>query len=119
VHDGDNTYGAPRITAELNDSTIIGDEQRVNHKRVARVMREHGIAGLRLRRKIRTTVPDPDDAVVPDLMKRDFSAAAANVRYVGDITYLPYEGGHLYLATVIDCCSRRLFGWSIAEHMRT
>ena len=91
----------------------------MNHKRVARVMREHGIAGLRLRRKVRTTVPEPSDDKVPDLLKRDFTATAPNTKYVGDITYLPYDGGHLYLATVIDCCSRRLVGWSIAEHMRT
>ena len=112
-------YGAPRITAELNDGTTADDEDRVNHKRVARVMRAHGIAGLRLRRKVRTTVSEPDDQKVPDLLKRDFTAAAPNNRYVGDITYLPYESGHLYLATVIDCFSRRLVGWSIAEHMRT
>jgi len=112
-------YGAPRITAELNDGTVPRDKGRVNHKRVARVMRAHGIAGLRLRRKVRTTVPEPSDEKVPDLLKRDFTAPAPNVKYVGDITYLPYDGGHLYLATVIDCCSRRLVGWSVAEHMRT
>ena len=119
VHDADGAYGAPRITAELNDGTIVGDAGRVNRKRVARVMRERGIAGLRLRRKVRTTIPDLDDTPVPDLLKRDFTAPAPNLRYVGDITYLPYDGGHLYLATVIDCFSRRLVGWSIAEHMRT
>lgn len=112
-------YGAPRITAELNDGTVLGDDGRVNHKRVARVMRAHGIAGLRLRRKVRTTVPEPSDTPVPDLLRRDFTAPAPNIKYVGDITYLPYDGGHLYLATVIDCCSRKLAGWSIAEHMRT
>jgi transposase InsO family protein/transposase-like protein len=119
VHEADNTYGAPRITAELNDGTILGDDGRVNHKRVARVMRERGIAGLRLRRKIRTTIPEPADTPVPDLLKRDFTANEPNTKYVGDITYLPYEGGHLYLATVIDLYSRRLVGWSIADHMRT
>lgn len=112
-------YGAPRITAELNDGTITGENGRVNHKRVARVMRAHGIAGLRLRRTVRTTVPEPDDQIVPDLLQRDFTAPAPGRKYVGDITYLPYDGGHLYLATVIDCFSRRLVGWSIAEHMRT
>ncbi|MDT0264656.1 DDE-type integrase/transposase/recombinase, partial [Jatrophihabitans lederbergiae] len=74
---------------------------------------------LRLRRKVHTTIPEPADTPVPDLVKRDFTAPAPNVKYVGDITYLPYDGGHLYLATVIDCYSRRLVGWSIAEHMRT
>ena len=123
VHEMDRAYGAPRITAELNDGTVIGDDARVNHKRVARVMRAHAIAGLRLRRTVRTTIAEPSDTPVPDLLERDFTAPAPNRRYVGDITYLPYgdghSGGHLYLATVIDCCSRKLVGWSIADHMRT
>ena len=118
VHQRDKTQGAPRITAELNDGAP--PMARVNHKRVARVMREHGIAGLRLRRRVRTTVPEPADQKVPDLLNRDFTADAANQRYVGDITYLPLaDGANLYLATVIDCFSRRLAGWAIAEHMRT
>ena len=86
VHDADSSYGAPRITAELNEGTIVGDAGRVNRKRVARVMRQRGIAGLRLRRKVRTTIPEPDDTVVADLLGRDFTAPAPNLRYVGDIT---------------------------------
>ena len=118
VHDEDNTYGSPRITAELNDG--VPDGERVNHKRVARVMRTNGIAGYRRRRRVTTTVADPADQKVPDLLKRDFTATQINTRYVGDITYLPLaSGGNLYLATVIDCCSRRVTGWAIAEHMRT
>ena len=93
---------------------------RVNHKRVARVMRWAGIAGYVKKRRIRTTIPDQADQKVPDLVKRDFTADAPNRRYVGDITYLPLaDGGNLYLATVIDCYSRRLAGWAIANHMRT
>jgi transposase InsO family protein len=118
IHDQDRTQGAPRISAELNDGAAPG--QRVNRKRVARVMRAHVMAGLRLRRRVRTTVPEPADQKVPDLLRRDFTATAPNQRYVGDITYLPIaDGSHLYLATVIDCFSRRLAGWAIAEHMRT
>ena len=118
IHAEDNTIGAPRVTAELNDGAEPG--QRVNHKRVARVMREHGIAGYRKRRRVTTTVPEPADQKVPDLHKRDFTAARPKTRYVGDITYLPIaDGSNLYLATVIDCCSRRLAGWAIADHMRT
>ena len=57
---------------------------------------------------------------MPDLLERDFTAPAPNQRYVGDITYLPLaDGSNLYLATVIDCYSRRLAGWAIADHMRT
>ncbi len=118
VHDEDNTYGAPRITAELNDG--VPDDDRVIHKRVARVMRGAGIAGYRRKRRVKTTVADPANPKVPDLLGRDFTAAQVNTRYVGDITYLPLgTGSNLYLATVIDCCSRRVAGWAMAEHMRT
>jgi len=117
IHDTDTAQGVPRITAELNDGAP--PETRVNHKRVARVMRQAQIAGLRLRRRVRTTVPEPADQRVPDLINCDFTASAPNQRYVGDITYLPIgDGSNLYLATVIDV-SRRLAGWAIAEHMRT
>jgi transposase InsO family protein len=113
THDG--TYGSPRVMAELRDTG-----RKVNHKRVERVMRVFGIVGVHLRKKVRTTVPEPSHQKVPDLLKRDFTALAPNQRYVGDITYLPVgDGEFLYLATVIDLCSRRLAGWSIAGHMRT
>ena len=113
AHDG--TYGAPRITAELHD-----DGMMINHKKVARVMRRYRVQGLRLRRRVQTTIPDPAATKAPDLIGRDFTASQVNQRYVGDITYLPVgERGFLYLATVIDLHSRRLAGWAIADHMRT
>ncbi|MET7889589.1 IS3 family transposase, partial [Streptomyces avermitilis] len=116
VHqDSDGTYGAPRITAELRDE----GGPVVNHKRVARIMRTIGLEGVRLRRRHRTTVADPAAAKAPDLIGRDFTATEVNAKYVGDITYLPVSGAKpLYLATVIDLCSRRLAGWAIADHMR-
>ncbi|MBD9727518.1 IS3 family transposase [Streptomyces caniscabiei] len=116
VHrESDGTYGVPRITAELREAG-----ERVNHKRIARVMRGAGLAGVRLRRRHRTTVVDPAEAKAPDLIGRDFTADEPNTKYVGDITYLPLDGGKfLYLATVIDLASRRLAGWAIADHMRT
>ena len=118
IHTADNTVGAPRVTAELNDGAPA--EQRVNHKRVARVMRTAGIAGYVKKRRVRTTIPEQTEATVPDLLKRNFTAPAPNRRYVGDITYLPLaDGSNLYLATVIDCYSRRLVGWAMADHMRT
>lgn len=111
----DGTYGSPRITAELAD-----DGPAVNHKRVERVMRDAGIVGVHLRKKVRTTIPEPSATPVPDLLQRDFTAREPNTRYVGDITYLPIgDGQFLYLATVLDLCSKRLAGWSIADHMRT
>ncbi|WP_420709822.1 IS3 family transposase [Streptomyces sp. NRRL F-4707] len=116
VHlESDGTYGVPRITAELRET---GDEA-VNHKRVARIMRASGLEGVRLRRRHRTTVPDPAAAKAPDLIGRDFTAAEPSKKYVGDITYLPLDGGKFcYLATVIELASRRLAGWAIADHMR-
>lgn len=110
------TYGAPRITPELREQG-----KRINRKRVARLMRIAGIEGVRLRRRRPAPPPeDADSAAVPDRLGRDFTATALNTRYVGDITYLPIEGGSfLYLATVIDLYSRRLSGWAIADHMRT
>ncbi|MCW5254799.1 IS3 family transposase [Streptomyces sp. SHP 1-2] len=111
----DGTYGRPRITADPRE-----DGERVNHKRVGRVMRKFGIAGLRLRRRQVTTVPEPSATPVPDLLGRDFTASAPNTKYVGDITYLPVgDGEFLYLATVTDCFSRRLVDWSVADHTRT
>lgn len=110
----DGTYGVPRITAELRDGG-----QHVNHKKVARLMRTAQIAGLRLRRRHRTTISDQSAAKAPDLVGRDFTADRVNTIYVGDITYLPIADGKFrYLATVIDLASRRLAGWAIADHMR-
>ena len=83
-------------------------------------MRSIGLAGVRLRRRHRTTITDPAATKAPDLIGRDFTASEPNTKYVGDITYLPLDGGKfLYLATVIDLASRRLAGWAIADHMRT
>ena len=108
-------YGSPRVTAELRDKGL-----RVNEKRVARIMRTFSITGIRLRRRVRTTIPDPATAPVPDLFQRDFTAPEPGLKYMGDITYLPLEDGEfLYLATVLDCFSRKVVGWSIADHMRT
>ncbi|GII98956.1 helix-turn-helix protein [Sediminihabitans luteus] len=76
VHDANRACGAPRITADLNYGASEGE--RVNHKRVARVMRERAIVGLRLRRRVRTTVPDPHAQLVPDLLERDFTATEPN-----------------------------------------
>ncbi|MDX3419116.1 IS3 family transposase [Streptomyces sp. MD20-1-1] len=108
-------YGSPRVTAELRAKGL-----RINEKRVARIMRTFSITGIRLRRRVRTTVADPAASQVPDLFQRDFTATEPGRKYMGDITYLPLaEGEFLYLATVLDCFSRKVVGWSIAGHMRT
>jgi hypothetical protein len=76
----DDTYGSPRVTAELRDT-----DRMVNHKRVERLMRRGGIVGVHLRKKIRTTIPAPDQIPVADLIQRVFTAPKPNQKYVGDI----------------------------------
>ncbi|WP_157680081.1 hypothetical protein [Mycobacterium dioxanotrophicus] len=95
---------SPQLTAELNDG--VPDIGRVNHKRVARVMRVAGIAGDD---GVKTTTPDPANQKVSDLLRRDIQCRD-HQRQVGRGHHLlPLAtGANLYLATVIDCCSRRL-----------
>ncbi|MFI7517318.1 IS3 family transposase [Micromonospora echinofusca] len=112
--DSGGTYGSPRVTVELHDHGV-----RVNRKRVERIMRQRDVVGRHLRRRKRTTIPDPAAPPAPDLIGRDFAATAPDQRWCGDITYLRVGAGWLYLATVIDIATRRLVGWSINTHMRT
>ena len=108
-------YGSPRVTAELREK-----RHWVNEKRVARITRTFSITGIRLRRRVRTTVPDATASPVADLFQRDFTATEPGRKYMDDITYLPLAGGEfLYLATVLDCFSRKVVGCSIADHMST
>jgi transposase InsO family protein len=106
-------YGRPRVTVELRRRG-----RRVNHKRVRRIMCEHGIVGLTRRRRRSLTRQDHAAAPVPDLIGRDFTAEAPGERLVGDITYLPTGEGWLYLATVIDLHTREVVGHAMADHMR-
>lgn len=109
----DATYGEPRITEELARRGEV-----VNHKRVERLMRIHSIVGVHKPAKVRTTIAAEDAPPLPDLIGRRFSPAAPDVAWVGDITYVPTGEGWLYLASVMDMGSRRLLGYSMAEHMR-
>ena len=110
----DGNYGVPRMYKELRQAGMI-----VNRKKVHRLMRTHGMAGRHRRRVCRTTIPGPDGYVIPDLIGRRFEPGAPNVAWVQDITYIATDEGWLYLASVLDLGSRRLIGYSMAEHMRT
>ncbi|OKX77265.1 hypothetical protein AUO95_15575, partial [Corynebacterium glutamicum] len=113
-----NNTATKSITAELKDDP--NTTTPVNHKRVARMMSSMKLFGFTKKRKVITTIPAAVKPVFPDLVKRHFNALAANEVYVGDIAYLPIaDGSNMYLATVIDCYSRRLVGFAIADHMRT
>ncbi len=103
------TYGVRRVHAELR-----GFGRTVNRKRIERLMRRHGIEGRHLRRRKRTTVPDRLAPPVPDLVQRRFTAARLDEKWCGDITYVQVGGTWLFPACVIDICSRRVLGYSMA-----
>jgi putative transposase len=108
------TYGTPRIHADLAESGI-----RVGRKRVARLMRTAGLQGVSRRKVPRTTIRRPETRPAADLVNRDFRAEAPNRLWVADVTYVPTLVGFLYLAVVLDAFSRRVVGWSMANHLRT
>ena len=108
------TYGVPRIHFELL-AVGVG----VGRKRVARLMREMGLVGVSRRKSTRTTRRGTDARPAPDLVQRTFSAQAPNCLWVADITYVPTWAGFIYLAVVVDVFSRRVVGWSMANHLCT
>ena len=105
------TYGAPRVHAELGRRGW-----RVNHKRVERLMRTHGIVGHRPRRRRSLTKPDQGAAPAPDLLGRLFDPDQPDMAWCGDITFIPTDEGWLYLVSVIDLASRHLLGYSMSIH---
>ena len=108
------TYGVPRVHAELAAQGV-----HVGRKRVTRLMAAAGLAGVSRRKGTTTTRRDRDARPAPDLVERDFTAAAPDQLWVADITYIPTWAGFLYLAVVLDAWSRRVVGWAMATHLRT
>src|SRR5579871_1811466 len=108
------TYGSPRVHAAL-----CAQGTRVSRKRVVRLMRCAGLRGCRVRRTLRTTVQDPAATPAPNLVQRQFDVGELDRVWVTDITYLPTNEGWLYLAAMLDGCSRRVVGWAMADHLRT
>jgi transposase InsO family protein len=109
-------YGSPRITAEL---AARGGPTACENT-VARAMRDAGIAALRRRRFVpRTTDAAHANPVAPNVLDRDFAADLPDRKWACDITYVPTaDDGFLYVAAVMDLCSRRIVGWAMAGHMR-
>ncbi len=107
------TYGAPRLQVDLAQAGI-----HAGRKRVARLMRNIGLAGVSRRKHIVTTVKD-GARQAPDLVDRNFTADQPNQLWVADITYIPTWAGFLYLAVVLDAFSRRIVGWSMATTLHT
>ncbi len=109
----DQTYGYRRVHAQL-----IRQGEQVNPELVRELMRDLGLVACQPRPyRPTTTVPgDPDP--IPDLVNRHFTAQAPGQKMVGDITYIPTWEGWLYLATVIDCCTKACIGYAMADHLR-
>lgn len=111
----DGTYGYRRIHADL-----VAEDTECSPELVRQIMRAEGLVACQPRPFRVTTEADAQAAAdMPDLVKRDFDADRPGVKFVGDITYIHTWAGFIYLATVIDCYSKKVVGWSIADHMRT
>ena len=113
-HRSRETYGSPRVHAELRALGVW-----CGRRRVARLMRVAGLQGCMRSRKRRTTRRDPRAAPAPDLLRRDFVATQPNRVWLADITYLPTQEGFLSLAFILDVYSRKIVGWSMDSHMKT
>jgi putative transposase len=112
--ESDGTYGYRRIHADL-----AAEGTECSPELVRQIMRQEQLVPCQPRPFRITTQADGDAAAVPDLVERDFTATCPGWKFVGDITYIHTWQGFVYLATVIDCYSKKVVGWSIADHMRT
>jgi len=107
-------YGRRRMTSEVSEA----QGRAINQKRVARLMREHGLQSHK-RRRFRVVTTDSKHAhpVAPNILERDFEATAPNQKWLADMTYVPTKEGWLYLALVLDLYARKLVGWAMSETM--
>lgn len=105
------TYGSPRIHRDLKDAGW-----QVSEKTIAKSMARQGLVARQVKRRRGLTKPDKGKKPFPDLVKRDFTAPAPDVKWCGDITEIPTDEGKLYLASAIDLFSRRLLGYATSAH---
>lgn len=113
-HKHQGRYGRRRMTAELSEA----QGQHVNHKRIARLMRAHGLQShQRRRRRVVTTDSRHAHPIAPNVLQRDFQATAPNQKWLADMTYVPTDEGWLYLALVLDLYARKLVGWAMSATM--
>jgi len=112
--DNRGRYGSPRVHVELK-----AQGHNASRGRVERLMHRHGIRAVMARpRRVRTTDSRHDHPIAPNLIERDFVAAAPNQTWLADITYIDTDQGWLYLAAVMDLYSRKIVGWAMQDHMR-
>jgi transposase InsO family protein len=105
-------YGSPRVYQEL-----AAQGRRLSRKRVARLMRQHGLRAVGKRRFRVTTQSEHNQLIAPNLVAREFHAPRPDCVWVGDITYVLTMEGWLYLAVLIDLYSRRVVGWAISDRI--
>ncbi len=109
-----HVYGSPRVCRALN-----AQGERVCENTVADIMKERRIRAKTKKKFVpRTTDSRHEQPVAPNVLDRQFDAMLPDRKWAVDITYVPTDQGWLYLAGVIDLCSRRIVGWSMADHMR-
>jgi transposase InsO family protein len=109
----DKTYGYRRVHAQL-----LRQGEQVSAELVRELMRELGLVSCQPRPYRPTTTTPGDPGPIPDVVNRDFTAEAPGQKMVSDITYIPTGEGWLYLATVIDCCTKACIGYAMADHLR-
>jgi putative transposase len=114
-HDSAGRYGSPRVHAALRTQG-----RGTSRGRIERLMRRHGIRAIMAPpRRVRTTDSRHALPIAPNVLARDFTAAAPNRVWLADITYIPTDEGWLYLAAVMDLFSRKIVGWAMRDHLRT
>lgn len=114
VHQGSRkTYGSPRIWRQVK---ALGFQ--VSKRKVEKIMKENGIRGKKKRRYRATTDSKHSLPISPNVVNREFDRGAPNRVWLSDITYLETDAGWAYLATVMDAHTRKILGWSVADHMR-
>jgi putative transposase len=107
-------YGRRRMTPEVSEA--LG--RRLNHKRIGRLMREHGLCSHKRRPfRVVTTDSHHDHPIAPNVLGRDFAASAPNQKWLADLTYVRTDEGWLYLALVIDLFARKIIGWASSDSM--
>jgi putative transposase len=112
-HESFGTYGSPRVHDDLIDWGYT-----ISQKTVARMMREMGLKATQKEKFVVTTDSNHDLIIYPNILNRQFSAKEPNQVWVTDITYIWTLEGWVYLASVMDLFSRKIVGWSLADHMK-
>ncbi len=108
------TYGSPRVHACLQQRGV-----RCSEKRVARLMKKHGLRPrLKKQFRVQTTDSNHDNPIAPNLLEQNFDTDRPNQAWVSDITYIPTDEGWLYLATIMDLFSRAVIGWSMSASLK-